>query len=400
LSQRTEIRSHITHLECSLSGEPCGHELPHRLNPKNGKPYLARYDLAAAAETMTKESMAEREPNMWRYREVMPVVDPANIVTLGEGFTPLRQAGRLGKHLGMSDLLIKDEGVNPTGSFKARGLSAAVSKALELKQMKLTMPSAGNAAGAMSAYAAAAGMEAHVYMPKDAPIANQIECVAYGADLNLVDGFITDAGRISGEAAEEHGLFDVSTLKEPYRAEGKKTMGYEIVEQLGFEVPDVVIYPTGGGTGIVGIWKALDEMEQLGWIGSERPRMVCVQAEGCAPLVTAYNKGEKFADPFPNPKTLAAGMRVPAAVGDFLVIRAVRESGGTALTVTDDQMVDSVRDMSSFEGIFPAPEGGATLSALQLLLDSGEIGKDERVVLLNTGSAVKYLDVLGPALGL
>jgi threonine synthase len=400
LSQRTEIRSHITHLECSLSGEPCGHELPHRLNPKNGKPYLARYDLAAAAETMTKESMAEREPNMWRYREVMPVVDPANIVTLGEGFTPLRQAGRLGKHLGMSDLLIKDEGVNPTGSFKARGLSAAVSKALELKQMKLTMPSAGNAAGAMSAYAAAAGMEAHVYMPKDAPIANQIECVAYGADLNLVDGFITDAGRISGEAAEEHGLFDVSTLKEPYRAEGKKTMGYEIVEQLGFEVPDVVIYPTGGGTGIVGIWKALDEMEQLGWIGSERPRMVCVQAEGCAPLVTAYNKGEEFADPFPNPKTLAAGMRVPAAVGDFLVIRAVRESGGTALTVTDDQMVDSVRDMSSFEGIFPAPEGGATLSALQLLLDSGEIGKDERVVLLNTGSAVKYLDVLGPALGL
>lgn len=400
MSQRTEIRSHITHLECSLSGEPCGHELPHRLNPKNGKPYLARYDLAAAAETMTKESMAEREPNMWRYREVMPVVDPANIVTLGEGFTPLRQAGRLGKHLGMSDLLIKDEGVNPTGSFKARGLSAAVSKALELKQMKLTMPSAGNAAGAMSAYAAAAGMEAHVYMPKDAPIANQIECVAYGADLNLVDGFITDAGRISGEAAEEHGLFDVSTLKEPYRAEGKKTMGYEIVEQLGFEVPDVVIYPTGGGTGIVGIWKALDEMEQLGWIGSERPRMVCVQAEGCAPLVTAYNKGEKFADPFPNPKTLAAGMRVPAAVGDFLVIRAVRESGGTALTVTDDQMVDSVRDMSSFEGIFPAPEGGATLSALQLLLDSGEIGKDERVVLLNTGSAVKYLDVLGPALGL
>lgn len=349
---------------------------------------------------MTKESMAEREPNMWRYREVMPVVDPANIVTLGEGFTPLRQAGRLGKHLGMSDLLIKDEGVNPTGSFKARGLSAAVSKALELKQMKLTMPSAGNAAGAMSAYAAAAGMEAHVYMPKDAPIANQIECVAYGADLNLVDGFITDAGRISGEAAEEHGLFDVSTLKEPYRAEGKKTMGYEIVEQLGFEVPDVVIYPTGGGTGIVGIWKALDEMEQLGWIGSERPRMVCVQAEGCAPLVTAYNKGEEFADPFPNPKTLAAGMRVPAAVGDFLVIRAVRESGGTALTVTDDQMVDSVRDMSSFEGIFPAPEGGATLSALQLLLDSGEIGKDERVVLLNTGSAVKYLDVLGPALGL
>jgi len=337
---------------------------------------------------------------MWRYREVMPVVNPAYIVTLGEGFTPLMQADRLGKHLGMSSLLIKDEGVNPTGSFKARGLSAAVSKAFELGQTKLTMPSAGNAAGAMAAYAAKAGMEAHVYMPKDAPMANQIECVAYGADLHLVDGFITDAGRISGEAAEEHGYFDVSTLKEPYRVEGKKTMGYEIVEQLGFEVPDVIIYPTGGGTGIVGIWKALDEMEQLGWIGSERPRMVCVQAEGCSPLVDAYKKGEEFAEPFPNPSTLAAGMRVPAAVGDFLVIRAVRESGGTALTVTDEQMVDSVRDMSVYEGIFPAPEGGATLSALRLLLDSGEVNRDDRVVLLNTGSALKYLDVLGPALGL
>ncbi|MBT7832522.1 MAG: threonine synthase [Chloroflexi bacterium] len=400
LLDRTEIRSHITHLECSLSAEECGHDMPHRLNPKNGKPYLVRYDLAKAAETLTKESMSRREPNMWRYREVMPVIDPANIVTLGEGFTPLREATRLGSRLGMNSLLIKDEGVNPTGSFKARGLSAAVSKALELKQIKLTMPSAGNAAGAMSAYAAAAGMEAHVYMPKDAPIANQIECTAYGAELNLVDGFITDAGRISGEAAEKYGYFDVSTLKEPYRVEGKKTMGYEIVEQLGFEVPDVVIYPTGGGTGIVGIWKALDEMEQLGWIGSERPRMICVQASGCSPLVDAYKKGEEFAEPFKNPSTLAAGMRVPSAVGDFLVIRAVRESAGTALTVTDDQMVASVQEMAEFEGIFPAPEGGATLSALQLLLESGEIAKDERVVLLNTGSALKYLDVLGPALGL
>ncbi|MEE8046442.1 MAG: threonine synthase [Dehalococcoidia bacterium] len=394
------FRSQITHLECSLSGETADHHVPTRLNPKNGKPYLARYDLAKAAETLKKESLPGREPNMWRYREVMPVIDPANIVTLGEGFTPLQHAKRLGKRLGMASLLIKDEGVNPTGSFKARGLSAAVSKALELGEMKLTMPSAGNAAGAMAAYAAEAGMEAHVYMPKDAPIANQIECVAYGAELNLVDGFITDAGRISGEAAEKHGLFDVSTLKEPYRVEGKKTMGYEIVEQLGFEVPDVVIYPTGGGTGIVGIWKALDEMEQLGWIGTERPRMICVQAEGCSPIVNAYKKGEEFAEPFPNPKTLAAGMRVPAAVGDFLVIRAVRESGGTALTVTDDQMVESVRNMSSFEGIFPAPEGGATLSALELLLDSGEVNRDDRVVLLNTGSGLKYLDVLGPALGL
>ncbi len=374
------------------------HDHPHRLNPDNGKPLLARYDLETAAQTLTKDSLAGRGANMWRYLEVMPVVDPANIVTLGEGFTPLRKADRLGPHLGMSSLLIKDEGVNPTGSFKARGLSAAVSRAKELGQTKLTMPSAGNAAGAMSAYAAAAGMEAHVYMPKDAPMANQLECVAYGAELNLVDGFITDAGRISGEAAEEHGYFDVSTLKEPYRAEGKKTMGYEIVEQLGFEVPDAIIYPTGGGTGIVGIWKALDEMETLGWIGSERPRMICVQAEGCSPLVDAYDKGEEFADPFPNPATLAAGMRVPAAVGDFLVIRAVRESAGTAIRVSDDQMVGAVKKMSSFEGIFPAPEGGATLSALEMLLDSGFIGRDERVVLLNTGSALKYLDALIPGL--
>jgi len=383
-----------------LTGERFEHDYPHRLNPANGKPLLARYDLAKASETLTKSAIADREPNMWRYREVMPVVDPANIVTLGEGFTPLLHAGQLGKHLGMGSLLIKDEGVNPTGSFKARGLSAAVSRALELGLAKMTMPSAGNAAGAMAAYAAAAGMEAHVFMPRDAPQANQIECFAYGAKLNLVDGFITDAGRASEEAAEKHGYFDVSTLKEPYRVEGKKTMGYEIVEQLGFEVPDVVICPTGGGTGIIGIWKALDEMEQIGWIGPARPRMICVQAEGCAPLVNAYRKGEEFAEPVANPTTLAAGMRVPAAVGDFLVIRAVRESGGTALTVTDEQMVEAVRDMAGFEGIFPAPEGGATLAALEKLLETGEVNHDDRVVLLNTGSALKYLDVLGPALGL
>ena len=400
MPDRTQFRSHLSHLECSFTGERFEHDFPHRLNPANGKPLLARYDLAKAAETLTKSAISAREPNMWRYREVMPVIDPADIVSLGEGFTPLLHAGRLGRHLGMGSLLIKDEGVNPTGSFKARGLSAAVSKALELGQMRLTMPSAGNAAGAMAAYAAAAGMEAHVFMPRDAPMANQIECVAYGAELNLVDGYITDAGRASEEAAGKYGLFDVSTLKEPYRVEGKKTMGYEIVEQLGFEVPDVVIYPTGGGTGIIGIWKALDEMEQIGWIGPERPRMICVQAEGCSPLVDAYNKGEEFAEPVQNPTTLAAGMRVPAAVGDFLVIRAVRESNGTALTVTDDQMVGSVRDMAGFEGIFPAPEGGATLAALEKLLDSGEVNRDDRVVLLNTGSALKYLDVLGPALGL
>ncbi len=390
--------SHITHLECTLCGKTYSHREPMRLCPDDGKPLYARYDLQNAAKTLTPDALPGRAANMWRYEEVMPVERPESIITLGEGFTPLFHAGRLGETLRMERLFIKDEGVNPTGSFKARGLSAAVSVAHQLGLKKLTMPSAGNAAGAMSAYAAKAGMEAHVFMPEDAPSANQLECVAYGAQLNLVKGFITDAGKLSGEAAEKHGLFDVSTLREPYRAEGKKTMGYEIVEQLGFEVPDVIVYPTGGGTGIVGIWKALDEMEALGWIGSERPRMVCVQAEGCAPIVTAYREDKEFADPFPDPKTLAAGMRVPAAVGDFLVLRAVRESGGTAVTVDDDSMVTAVSRMAAHEGIFAAPEGGATLAALEQLLKSGEVGRDERVVLLNTGSALKYLDVLGPAL--
>lgn len=390
--------SKITHLECTLCGKTYSHREPMRLCPDDQKPLYARYDLAAAAETLTPASLPGRAPNMWRYEEVMPVEQPESIITLGEGFTPLFNAIRLGESLGMDSLYIKDEGVNPTGSFKARGLSAAVSMAHQLGQMKLTMPSAGNAAGAMAAYAAKAGMEAHVFMPEDAPQANQIECVAYGADLTLVKGFITDAGKLSAEAAEKLGLFDVSTLREPYRAEGKKTMGYEIIEQLGFEVPDVIIYPTGGGTGIVGIWKALDEMESLGWIGSERPRMVCVQAEGCAPIVTAFRNSEEFAEPFPDPHTLAAGMRVPAAVGDFLVLRAVRESHGTAVTVTDPGMVASVSKMAAHEGIFAAPEGGATLAALEQLLESGEIRRNERVVLLNTGSALKYLDVLGPAL--
>ena len=390
--------SHISHLECMLCGKTYSHRQPMRLCPDDQKPLYARYDLVAAAMTLTPESLPPRVTNMWRYEEVMPVERPESVITLGEGYTPLMQTTRLGEALGMESLYIKDEGVNPTGSFKARGLSAAVSMAHQLGKMKLTMPSAGNAAGAMAAYAAKAGMEAHVFMPEDAPQANQIECVAYGAKLTLVKGFITDAGKLSAEAAEKHGLFDVSTLREPYRVEGKKTMGYEIVEQLGFTVPDVIVYPTGGGTGIVGIWKALDEMQAMGWIGDERPRMICVQAEGCAPMVTAFRNGDEFATPFPDPHTMAAGLRVPAAVGDFLVLRAVRESGGTAVTVTDQEMVDAVGRIASLEGVFAAPEGGATLSALEQMLATGDIKQDERVVLLNTGSALKYLDVLGPML--
>ncbi|MYA59218.1 MAG: threonine synthase [Chloroflexi bacterium] len=394
-----KLRSTITHLECTLTGEYFDASHPHRTNPTNGKPLFARYDLDEAKATLTKDSLDDRPKNMWRYREVMPVVDDDNIITLGEGGTPLISADRLANALEMSNVFIKDEGVNPTGSFKARGLGAAVSRAKELGQTRLTMPSAGNAAGAMAAYAAAGGIEAHVFMPKDAPVANKIECQAYGARLTLVDGFITDAGQMSQRAAEELGLFDVSTLREPYRAEGKKTMGYEIVEQLGFEVPDVIVYPTGGGTGIVGIWKALDEMEQLGWVGSERPRMICVQAEGCAPLVDAFHKGEEFATPFPDPHTMAAGLRVPAAIGDFLVIRAVRESGGTAVTVSDEEMVDGMVEMARTEGVFAAPEGGATLAALRKLIEGGVVEREERVVLLVTGNAHKYLDVLPEGVG-
>jgi threonine synthase len=296
----------------------------------------------------------------------------------------------------MSNLLIKDEGVNPTGSFKARGLSAAVSKAKELGKNALTMPSAGNAAGAMSAYAAAGGMEANVFMPKDAPLANQNECIAYGARVELVDGYITDAGKFSAVAAAERDLFDVSTLREPYRAEGKKTMGLEIAEQLDWSVPDAIIYPAGGGTGIVGIWKALDELERMGWIGPDRPKMIAVQAEGCAPIVNAYQEGAEFATPVDNPHTLAAGLRVPAAIGDYLILGAIRESGGTALAVSDDEMLVAVKEMAEYEGIFPAPEGGATLAALKTLMGDGTLATDDRILLLNTGSALKYMDVLGP----
>lgn len=388
----------LTHLECPLTGETFDADFPHRTNPSNGKPLLARYDLESASRTLNADSLATRDANMWRYREVLPISNPAKLITLGEGMTPLRRAERLGAKIGIENLYVKDEGLNPTGSFKARGLSAAISRAFELDITKFTMPSAGNAAGAMAAYAAARGLEAHVFMPKDAPTANVSECVAFGAKVELVDGFITDAGLKSAEAAEARGLFDVSTLREPYRVEGKKTMGYEIVEQLGFEAPDVIIYPTGGGTGIVGIWKALDEMEQMGWIGSERPKMVSVQAEGCAPIVQAFESGDEFAEPVRDPHTLAAGMRVPAAIGDFLILRALRESDGAAVTVSDAQMVSGVNELAATEGIFAAPEGGATVAALRDLRRDGAITPNDRVVLLNTGSAYKYLDML-PGMG-
>jgi threonine synthase len=353
---------------------------------------LVRYDLAHASKSLTKESLIGRAPDLWRYREVLPVDEEENVVTLGEGFTPLVHASRLGASLGMSQLFIKDEGQNPTQSFKARGMTAAVSMAKELGVQKLAVPSAGNAAGALAAYAARAGMEAHIFMPNDTPRANVIECEQTGAHVTLMDGLITDCGAEVGRRKEAEGWFDVSTLKEPYRIEGKKTMGYELAEQFDWQLPDVIIYPTGGGTGLIGMWKAFDEMEQMRWIGSKRPRMVTVQASGCAPIVTAFETGERFAAEFPNAHTTASGLRVPKAIGDFLILDALRASRGAALAVTDEELINATREIGSAEGIFCAPEGAACLPALKKLLADGSVKADERVVLFNTGSGVKYIE--------
>jgi threonine synthase len=331
-----------------------------------------------------------REATLWRYAEVLPVRDPAQRVTLGEGFTPLLDVPALADALSMGRILLKEEGQNPTGSFKARGLAVAVARARELGMTAVALPSAGNAGSAAAAYAAAAGLEAHVAVPRDTPRPILEEIRALGADLQLVEGLITDAGAVIERGAEEHGWFDVSTMKEPYRVEGKKTMGYELVEQLG-RVPDVIIYPTGGGTGMVGMWKAFDELEELGWIGGERPRMVAVQGTGCAPIVRAWEEGAESARPWENARTIAAGLRVPRAVGDFLVLEAVRSSGGAAVAVTDEAMLEAVRLIGGTTGVFAAPEGGATAAAIPVLLERGLLHADEEVVLFITGSGLKYL---------
>jgi threonine synthase len=309
---------------------------------------------------------------------------------LGEGYTPLVHAARLGEVVGFERLFIKDEGLNPTGSFKARGLAVAISRAHELGVRAVSIPSAGNAAGAMSAYASLAGMEAYVFMPRDVPQPFVAECRALGAAVTLVDGLITDCGRVAAEGVRQFGRFDVSTLKEPYRLEGKKTMGYELAEQMAWSLPDVIIYPTGGGTGLIGMWKAFDEMEELGWIGSRRPRMVTVQSDGCAPMVKAFDEGREFAEPWQGAQTIADGLRVPAAVGDFLILRALRESGGTAVAVPDRELLDAARQIGRTQGIFVCPEGAATLLAFRRLRDAGWIADGESVVLFNTGSGLKY----------
>ena len=382
----------VTHLECAACGLRHEARRLHNLCTQCGKPLLVRYDLKRAAASLTKESLATRAPDLWRYREVLPVEHDENIVNLGEGFTPLVHASRLGAQLGLSQLYIKDEGQNPTQSFKARGMAAAVSMAKELGATKLAVPSAGNAAGALAAYAARAGLEAFIFMPNDTPRANVIECEQTGAHVTLMDGLITDCGAEVARRKEAEGWFDVSTLKEPYRIEGKKTMGYELAEQFDWELPDVIIYPTGGGTGLIGMWKAFDEMEQMGWIGSKRPRMVTVQAAGCAPIVRAFEEGKRFADEFPNAQTTASGLRVPRAIGDFLILDALRASGGTAIAVTDKELIDATKVIGAAEGIFCAPEGAACLPALKKLMADGSVKPDERVVLFNTGSGVKYVE--------
>ena len=389
--------SYFSHLECSV---PCGAG-PYDARARHhlcacGAPLLARYDLTAARSAWRRESLAGREATMWRYRELMPLFDGESPVTLGEGWTPLMAAPRLGRALGLERLLIKDESLNPTNSFKARGLAAAVTRAAHLGAKTLSIPTAGNAGNALAAYAARAGVAARVYMPRDVKTPFVRECELYGAHVTLVDGLITDAGRQAAEDGKAQGWYDVSTLKEPYRIEGKKTMGYEIAEQLGWRLPDWIIYPTGGGTGMVGMWKAFAEMEALGWLpaGSPRPKMVTVQAAGCAPIVRAFEQGADRSEMWQDAHTAADGLRVPKAIGDFLVLRAVRESGGTGVAVTDADMIADMKLTGALEGISAAPEGGAAIHAARVLAADGRIAPTDTVVVFNTGGALKYLDVI------
>jgi threonine synthase len=359
-----------------------------------GSPLLVRYDLNSAKTTLARSSLQGRVGSLWRYRELLPLQDDANVVTLGEGYTPLLDANTLGGELGLRKLWIKDEAQNPTGSFKDRGLSLAISRAKELGVKKAAIPSAGNAGGSFAAYAARAGIEAHVFMPRDTPMANRIEAAQYGAKLTLVDGLINDCGRIIAERKIAEGWFDLSTLKEPYRVEGKKTMGYEIAEQLDWRLPDVIVYPTGGGTGLIGMWKAFAELEELGWIGAARPRMVAVQASGCAPIVKAFSENKGTAEPWQNAHTVASGLRVPQAVADFLMLQTLRESGGTAVSVSDSEMLAEIPRIGKAEGLFFCPEGAACVAALRHLIASGWLTPANEVLIFNTASGLKYLDVV------
>ena len=382
-----------THLECSLTGQRVESERLVGLSAA-GKPLLARYDLEALRGSFTREAMSGRRADLWRYAEVLPVRDPAARICLGEGWTPLLDAPRTAARLGVRRVWIKEEGQNPTGSFKARGLCIAVSRALELGARELALPSAGNAGSAAAAYGAAAGLPVHVVVPSDTPAPILEEIRSLGADLQMIDGLITDCGRVVRRGVEAHGWFDLSTLKEPYRIEGKKTMGYELVEQLDGRLPDAIVYPTGGGTGLIGMWKAFEEMQTLGWIGPERPKMFTVQAAGCAPIVRAWEEGRTDAGMWEGARTYASGLRVPSAVGDFLMIRVLRESRGGAVAVPDHAMAKWVGLVGADTGVFAAPEGGAAAAAVPILRERGMIAADDEVVLFNTGSGLKYVGMV------
>ena len=385
------LLSMVTHLECSKTGEKYEPGQIHGLS-KQGWPLLVRYDLDTIRRQWDRAALGNAPDTMWRYAPILPVRSSSNIVSLQEGFTPLHKLSRLGPQFECDELWLKDEGVNPTGSFKARGLSCAISMCRELGIRKVAIPTAGNAGGALAAYAAAAGIEAHVFMPRDVPRANFIEAQAFGARVTLVDGLISDCAKRVSEGKEREGWFDVSTLKEPYRIEGKKTMGFEAAENFGWNLPDAIFYPTGGGVGMIGMWKAFDELQQLGWIGAKRPKMIAVQAEGCAPIVRAFERGEEFSEFWQGAATVASGLRVPKALGDFLVLQAVRASGGTAVAVSDDEMMTAAAQLASSEGMFIAPEGGACLAALKELRASGFLSRGERILIYNTGSGYKYLE--------
>jgi threonine synthase len=375
----------LTHLECSLCSKKFEGGRPWNLCECGG-PLLVRYDLARLKAEWRKESLASAVNSMWRYAPALPVRTQTSIISLGEGMTPLLHLRRT------NGFWLKDEGMNPTGSFKARGLSCAVSMCVELGIKAIAIPSAGNAASALAAYTAAAGIEAHIYMPADVPQANFIECKAYGAKVTLVDGLISDCGRIVGEKCKTEGWFDISTLKEPYRIEGKKTMGYELAEQMNWSLPDAILYPAGGGVGMIGMWKAFAEMEALGWIGSKRPKMIAVQAEGCQPIVRAFEQGTEASQFWEGATTVAAGLRVPKPLGDRLTLAAVRESGGTAIAVSDRDLMDAGIRLASNEGIFAAPEGAACVAAAERLVRDGFLKPEDQVVIYNTGSGLKYLE--------
>ena len=375
----------LKNLECSKCDEVYPHTVPQNVCKTCGKPLLARYALEQLTGTWTRDTLLSRPASLWRYWELLPVSDPVDIVTLGETITPLIHAKRLGARFGLTELWIKDESRLPTGSFKARGLAMAVSKAKSLGLTQLAIPSAGNAATALAVYAAAAGLTAHIFMPQDTPAFNKETCQLSGANVTLIDGLITDAGRIVAERKTDEGWFDVSTLKEPYRVEGKKTMGFELAEQFGWELPDVIIYPTGGGTGIVGMWKGFAELEAIGWIGPKRPRFISVQSTGCAPIVKAWKEGTTEAIPWQNADTIASGLRVPQAIGDFLILAAIRKSNGAAIAVTDDAIRKAMQLLPTTEGLLTSPEGAATVAALQHLVANQIIAPSERVVLFNTG---------------